>query len=932
MALFVLALAVSTMALVTTAQTARAASVTPTQVSGNPTCKTLLSPGPSYEIKVDPPTSGTYGPLTVTFSPDGKLVDFTSTVKVLGVFVKGGTDGGNFYDYRPLGGSLGDTGLKLPTNQQISHVSFCWDEEPTPPDDALEVSKTADATYDRKIDWKLEKSVDPASHSGEAGDSFDSNWNVKATKDESLSNYKVTGKITITNPNDQAVGFSVTDKLDDGTMADVDCNTTVAGNQATGTVPANSTVYCGYVANPTSKAATSNNVQVSSTTDGVPGDSALAPVNWNENVQGDEKVTLADPRFDDFSKEITTSTTETFPETFDCSSDPNDYTDGKYSYTEKNTATLTGQSTNLSDDADVKVDCVLPALTASKTAAGTYDRKVDWKLEKTVDDNSHSGNAGQAAGSSDWSVKATKTAVENNFNVTGKITVNNPSSIAQTFNVNDTLDDLTMATVDCDLNAPGAQTSGSVDAGKSLECDYTATPTTKNAKLNTATVSAPGNKDVVATADVTYTPKVTGDETVKLADPRFNYEQEISTTTPKVFPETFNCSSDPNDYTDGKYSYKETNTATLKGVTTNLSANADVNVDCTLAALTASKTANGSYDRTIKWDLSKTVTPQSTFSGKAGDSFNYTWNVGATKSVVENNYKVTGEITITNPAAVSQTFDVTDELDKPAGTKASVDCNSDFDGDQSSATVPANSTFVCTYTASTATATLNTATVKAAGNSDVKATAPVSYTAKVIGDEQVTLADPLLSYSKLISDNTSETFPKTFTCPTDPTNYTNYTFTKSITNVATLTGPNTKLSKDATVKFTCTYPWRSETATGAGIRYPGTSNWFMYTGYNTTKVDLIAGQNYDAGDIYMTRSGGNTYIKVTLASGFRWANASQNLKIQDFAKAPTKYVQPGNFKYKFTVTPQSTVTYTAKIPGDTAKFYGIHADVERYVP
>jgi hypothetical protein len=43
-------------------------------------------------------------------------------------------------------------------------------------------------------------------------------------------------------------------------------------------------------------------------------------------------------------------------------------------------------------------------------------------------------------------------------------------------------------------------------------------------------------------------------------------------------------------------------------------------------------------------------------------------------------------------------------------------------------------------------------------------------------------------------------------------------------------------------------------------------------------------------------------------------------------------VQPGNVKYKFTVTPQSTVTYTAKIPGDNAKFHGIHADVERYVP
>ena len=81
----------------------------------------------------------------------------------------------------------------------------------------------------------------------------------------------------------------------------------------------------------------------------------------------------------------------------------------------------------------------------------------------------------------------------------------------------------------------------------------------------------------------------------------------------------------------------------------------------------------------------------------------------------------------------------------------------------------------------------------------------------------------------------------------------------------------------------------------------------------------------------MTRSGGNTYITITLHNGFRWANVKENLKIQPFAKAPTSYVQPGAFKYKFSVSPHSTVTYKAKVPGDTALFYGIHADVERYV-
>jgi glycine cleavage system H lipoate-binding protein len=576
----------------------------------------------------------------------------------------------------------------------------------------------------------------------------------------------------------------------------------------------------------------------------------------------------------------------------------------------------------MSANATVTVDCTLAALTAKKTAEATYDRDIEWSLTKTVDDDSHSGTAGQAAGTSKWSVEATKSVVDDNFKVTGEITITNDAAIEQTFSVTDKLDDGTIASVDCpNLTVP---------AGESIICTYTASPT-KDATLNTATVSAPGNQDVEATAPVSYTAKVIGDEKVTLADERFdNFSEEISDTTTKTFPETFTCSSDPADYNDGKYDFTETNTATLTGPNTpTLSKDASVKVECTLAALTAKKTAIGSFDRTISWDLKKSVTPTS-HSGLAGASFNSTWSVEATKSVVEDNYKVTGKITITNDAAIEQTFSVSDELDD--GTAASVDCDSATAGNQNSGKVPANGSITCDYTASTKNATKNTATVKAAGNADVVATAPVSYTPIVKGDNSVTLADPRFSYTQLISGNLTKTFPETFKCPTDRAAYnSNYMLTKTFTNTATLKGATTDLSKSATVTLNCRYPWQSETATGHGTVYPGTTNWFMYTAYTTNKVDLIAGQNYDAGDIYMTRSGSYTYVKVTLQSGFRWANMRENLKIQDFANAPTKYALPGNFKYKFTVTPQSTVTYTAKIPGTTAKFYGIHADVERFV-
>ena len=692
--------------------------VQPILVDGNPNCATLpdeILPGSHFEFKIEgAPANGTHGDpgsFQVTISnADMKFFDWSSLTGVDAVIVKGGSNADAFV-YDLTAESNGDTLLHAPLDdnghyRDISHVSFCYDGETVVPK-PLTATKTATGNYDRTITWKLDKSVLPASHSGEAGASFDSTWKVDATKTEQLGNYKVTGDIKINNPNGFPVDFSVTDELNDTTVADVDCDPNTGGNQDSGNVAANGSATCTYSASPPNKDVASNKAQVTSKTAGVDGTSAEAAITWQENVIGDESVTLADD---------------------------------------------------------------------------------------------HLG-----------------------------------------------------------------------------------------------------------------------------------YSQVIDKTTPIEELDKFTCSSNPADYTDGKYSFTVPNTATLKGDKTDLSANAEVKVDCTLPALTAQKTANGSFDHKISWDLTKTVGPQNTFSGNAGDSFNYTWKVDATKSVVDDNYKVTGKITVTNPAAIDQTFSVTDELDD--GTAANVECPS--------LTVPAKDSVECNYTAaSTKDATKNTATVKAPGNQDVEATAGFSYTPNVIGDEKVTLGDtspkdtPPINFSQEISDSTTKEFPKTFTCPTDPTKYTNFLLTQTNTNTATLKGTNTNLSKSATVTFNCKYPWRAETATGTGDRYKGTANWFMYTKYATTKVDLMAGQNYDAGDIYFTRDATNTYIKITLHNGFRWANVSQNLKIHNFATVPSsgvQFIQPGQFRYKFTVTPQSTVTYTATIPGTTAQAYGIHADVERFV-
>ncbi len=549
-------------------------------------------------------------------------------------------------------------------------------------------------------------------------------------------------------------------------------------------------------------------------------------------------------------------------------------------------------------------------LTASKTAGTSYTRTYSWDITKSANLTTHIGAAGDTF-SSAYDVVVNQTVADSNFAVSGNIVVSNPTPYTVSFGVTDSVGG-NAAQISCPDKslAPGASTT----------CTYSVNLTSKANGTNTATINSLNDKVGSATASANYT---FGAPTTVVGDPTINVTDSVegslgSASGDKTFTYTtaFSCSSKPSDYTNGADSDTYPNTATI--VETKQSSNASVTVNCALPALTAEKTAEGSFDRTITWSLSKSVDPAS-HSGQAGASFQSIWTVTATKNVVEDNHTVTGDIIIANPAAIAQTFEVSDILDD--GTKADVTCPTN--------TVPAKDSVTCTYTANTANAAENVATVSAPGNNDVEAKALVTYTAKVSGDETVTLSDAGFdNYSEEINNTTTKTFQETFTCSSNAADYTNGSLTETYNNTANLTGPNTNKEATASVKVTCQKPevWKGETATGQGSRYPGSSNWFMYTGYTTSKVDLIAGQRYDAGDIFMSRSGANTIIQIKLHSGFRFANVKENLKIQDFTAAPKSYIQPGAFKYKWTITGNSA---KVTIPGTTAQFYGIHADVER---
>lgn len=217
----------------------------------------------------------------------------------------------------------------------------------------LEIAKTVSATYDRTVSWVVDKTVSQDKHMGAPGDEFLVNWTVEATKSENIGNYKVTGTITVTNRNDFSVPFTLSDVLNDGTVATITCPIT---NDNTGTAPANGSVTCAYSASPLDASATENTATVTSEDFG---GSTTEGFTWSVNVIGDDAVTLSDPRVA-YSELISGTTVEIFPETFTCPADLSLYIDGVYTETYTNTAYLDGNNTDLEASAEVRVSCVVP--------------------------------------------------------------------------------------------------------------------------------------------------------------------------------------------------------------------------------------------------------------------------------------------------------------------------------------------------------------------------------------------------------------------------------------------------------------------------------------------------------------------------------------------------------------------------------------------
>ena len=246
--------------------------------------------------------------------------------------------------------------------------------------------------------------------------------------------------------------------------------------------------------------------------------------------------------------------------------------------------------------------------------------------------------------------------------------------------------------------------------------------------------------------------------------------------------------------------------------------------------LEVTKDANTSFKRTNDWKIDKSVSPEEWNLFK-GDSAKSDYTVSLDKTVTESDYKVTGTISVYNPAPFAA--NVTDVSDVVSGVGAAdVDC-----GGPVPITVASKDTLECFYSAdlpdkadrtNTATATTNTANLgNGTGTADVSfADAEVNE----VGPASVTVDDTFAGDLGSFSDDGTATYERTFECDADEGTHNN-----------TATINETGQSASASVKVNC---YDLNVAKDASTSLKRTWTWTIDKSADQGQLTLSVGQEF----------------------------------------------------------------------------------------
>ena len=124
--------------------------------------------------------------------------------------------------------------------------------------------------------------------------------------------------------------------------------------------------------------------------------------------------------------------------------------------------------------------------------------------------------------------------------------------------------------------------------------------------------------------------------------------------------------------------------------------------------------------------------------------------------------------------------------------------------------------------------------------------------------------------------------------------------------------------------------WAANGNTPLELRYTSRGNWATYVAYAEKSTTLFAGQTVNVGSVsFSAVADGKITITVNLTGDWEFEDVLENLKVQDYASAPSGNPEPGLFDHKEDCDPgESTCSIT--VPANN--YYGVHVNVGEWGP
>jgi hypothetical protein len=595
---------------------------------------------------------------------------------------------------------------------------------------------------------------------------------------------------------------------------------------------------------------------------------------------------------------------------------------------------------------------ILPIVLVEKTAEVVADKRWNWTVEKTPDEEYDLFTGDQIV--QEYDVTVTKAGFDyENFRVQGTITITNPDKKNSAFitMVTDEFGttDLTSTLVCSDGLDPAAD--GTVDPpyelakNSSVTCSYGPSPVDEfTTETNTATVRLESGGQFEGSADADgNNPSVDDeiDESVTLTDDvKTDLEEQFTDTGSTSYQWTWSCDADEG---------ANVNIATITGDDSqSVLGTDDATVTLNCYDLTVTKDANETFERQYFWQILKEANETSIGPLSSGQSFNVDYTVTVDlddpTAFTDDDWAVNGTITITNnnPTLTADLTGVTDVV-SPA-INATVDCSG-------ATSVAAGSYIECTYSAdlpdatqrtNTATATMQNkkyfwddSTPENIGTTDYSGTADVIFGDPTsVVDECIDVSD---TFPEFAAQNTDVTV-----CADDPPPVA-FMYTKSfyaddfpdgtksvVRNTATFTTNDngtqgssewalTVIRDCPTCNLTQGY-WKTHNDVFGGGA-PADPTWYdlLVDGASTTPFFLSGGSWYDA---MWTAPAGNAYWILSR----QWIAAKLNYEAGSSGDASVDAALQFGLELFTTYTPAEVMMWDNDVGGTLPSF----GDVTRH--